>query len=397
MRRLTLTAALAAPVVAARLVARVLRPRKPAIEPLPVRAEDHFAADDLARARAFRRPQPAFAAAGMAVDTAVLVAVLRRPGLLPRRAGPQGAAVSLLLTAAGLPLAAASRRRAMRAGLITQSWGGWAGDVAKSSALGGVFAAAGAETAAALERRFGDAWWLGGAGAAAAAAALQLVAGPLLLEPLFNTFTPLPEGELRDDVMALADRAGVRVRQVFSVDASRRTTAINAYVTGLGPAKRVVFFDTLLDDYPRDQIRLVVAHELGHVRHRDVPRLLGAAFALAPPVAFAVSRLAAALDGGDERRRVPALALALGAVTMPVTFTLSTMIRAIEARTDVFALELTGEPQPLIDFHRGVAVRNLADPDPPAWRQRLLGTHPTPVERIGIAQAYATTTGMRER
>jgi len=379
------------------VVVRALRPREAPVEPLPVRAEDHFDAADLARARSFRRPQPAFAAAGLALDAGLLVAMLRRPGRLPRRPGPQGAAVSLLLTAGGLPIGALARRRAVRAGLITQSWGGWAGDVAKSSAIGAVFAGVGAEAAAALRRRFGASWWLPGAGGAAVAGAAYLVAGPLLLDPLFNTFTPLPDGEARADVMELAERAGVGVRQVFSVDASRRTTMINAYVTGLGPAKRVVLYDTLLDGFPREQVRLVVAHELGHVRHRDVPRLLAAGAALTPTVAFAVARLADALDDGDERRRVPALALALGLVTTPVSLAMSSLSRAIEARTDVFALRLTGEPQALIDFHRGIAVRNLADPDPPAWRQRLLGTHPTIVERIGIAQAYATSTGERER
>ena len=98
-----------------------------------------------------------------------------------------------------------------------------------------------------------------------------------LLDPIFNDFTPLPEGETR----ARRARAGARRRrpvgEVYSVDASRRTTAANAYVTGLGPTKRVVLFDTLLDRYARDEVRVVVAHELAHVRHRDVPR--GVAFA----------------------------------------------------------------------------------------------------------------------
>ena len=87
-------------------------------------------------------------------------------------------------------------------------------------------------------------------------------------------FEPLPEGETRRDVLALADAAGVSVGEVYSVDASRRTTSVNAYVNGLGPTKRVVLFDTLLADYSREEVRFVVAHELGHVHHRDVPRQL---------------------------------------------------------------------------------------------------------------------------
>ena len=85
-------------------------------------------------------------------------------------------------------------------------------------------------------------------------AALAALA-PVVLDPVFNDFTPLPEGDTRADVLALAREAGVSVGQVFSVDASRRTTAANAYVTGLGPTKRVVLFDTLLDRYSRDEVR----------------------------------------------------------------------------------------------------------------------------------------------
>ena len=85
---------------------------------------------------------------------------------------------------------------------------------------------------------------------------------PVVLDPVFNDFTPLPEGETRSDVLELARAAGVKVGEVYSVDASRRTTAANAYVAGLGPTKRVVLFDTLLDRYSRDEIRVVVAHEL---------------------------------------------------------------------------------------------------------------------------------------
>src|SRR5206468_476323 len=128
-------------------------------------------------------------------------------------------------------------------------------------------------------RRAPRAWWLPGAGVVVAATGAVVFASPVLLDPLFNRFRPLPEGPLRRDVLDLADRAGVRVGEVYVVDASRRTTAANAYVTGLGPTKRVVLFDTLLgahageaggSDFTPDETRLVVAHELAHVHFRDV-------------------------------------------------------------------------------------------------------------------------------
>ena len=105
-------------------------------------------------------------------------------------------------------------------------------------------------------------------------------------------------------MLALAERAGVRVGEVYEVDASRRTTAVNAYVTGLGPTKRVVLFDTLLRDFPAAEVNLVVAHELGHVRFRDVARGMGL-LAVVAPVGAAGDRAA---GGADRARRARAAA-----------------------------------------------------------------------------------------
>ena len=93
---------------------------------------------------------------------------------------------------------------------------------------------------------------------------------PVLVEPVFNRFTPMPAGDLRDSLLALAKKDGVPVRDVLVADASRRTTALNAYVSGLGPTRRIVVYDTLLNQAPPEQVRAVVAHELGHARNGDV-------------------------------------------------------------------------------------------------------------------------------
>src|SRR6202043_1704340 len=136
-----------------------------------------------------------------------------------------------------------------------------------------------------------------GAGSVAFGAVLAALA-PVVLDPIFNKFEPLPDGETRADVLELARGAGVSVGEVYSVDASRRTTAANAYVTGLGPTKRVVLFDTLLDRYDSDQVRVVVAHELAHVRHRDIPRGVAYTALVAGPAAFAVQQLSWSLAPG---------------------------------------------------------------------------------------------------
>jgi STE24 endopeptidase len=282
-----------------------------------------------------------------------------------------------------------ARRRARDVGLVTQSWGGWGVDLAKASAIGGAVAAGGAAVADGLMRRVPRTWWLPGAGAVVAAGALVAFAGPVVLDPIFNRFEPLPEGPLRRDVLALADQAGVRVREVYVVDASRRTTAANAYVTGLGATKRVVLFDTLVDAFTHDETRLVVAHELAHVRFRDVPRALAFSALVAPMTALAAAGLTERLAVAEGAAVLPALALAAGAVAVPAGIAANALSRRVENRADAFALRLTDAVDPFVSFERRITLRNLGDPDPPRLMHALFATHPSTVERIGIARSYA--------
>src|SRR3954449_8803822 len=222
--RLELPSAVLAAVAAAEAGVLLLRPREDPIAPAPVRESDHFSAEEIARAKAFRRPQRALALAGMTVDTAALAALTVRPPRLLRRrhrrpvgaAAATGAALAAGLTVAGLPLSALSRRRALKVGLATQSWPGWAADVAKSTAIGAAFSAGGAAAGVALMRRLPRTWWLPGAGVAIGFGVLTTWLGPVVLDPLFNRFTPLPEGEARADVLELAERAGVEVGEVYA-------------------------------------------------------------------------------------------------------------------------------------------------------------------------------------
>jgi len=222
-------------------------------------------------------------------------------------------------------------------------------------------------------------------------AAATLYLGPVVLDPIFNRFTVLPDGPTRSDVLALAREAGVDVGQVYEVDASRRTTASNAYVTGLGRTKRVVLYDNLLKDFTRDEVRLVVAHELGHVRYRDVPRGLLYVALVAPFGMFAAAGLTRRLAPDEPRAgpaALPALALSIALVSLGVTTIANQLSRRIEARADSYSQRLTGAPEPFIGFERGIALRNVADPDPPDWITFLLATHPPTVDRIGIAKAF---------
>ncbi len=376
---------------------RLLRPKPAVAKPAPVDLRRYFSDDEIARGRRFARPQMALALARSAIELGVLVRIVRRPPRLlgaprgrPVVAGAVGgAALAAALSLPPLPLAAVSRRRAKAVGLVTQSWGGWAADLVKATAIETALAAAGGAAIVGATRRYPRGWWVAAAAGSVVVGGVLTTLAPVVLDPIFNDFTPLPEGTARTDVLELAQAAGVKVGEVFSVDASRRTTAANAYVTGLGPTKRVVLFDTMLDRYSRDEVRVVVAHELSHVRSRDIWRSVAYAALIAPGAALAVQRLSWALS--PERATavaLPALALAAAIVTAPVGLISNRLSRALERRADAFSLELSGSPEAFISFERAIAVQNVADLEPPRWATKLLATHPPTAERIGAAVAY---------
>src|SRR5205085_10127194 len=156
-----------------------------------------------------------------------------------------GASLAAQTTVVGLPLSVLARRRAIAVGLITQSWRGWALDLLKATAIESALAGSAGAAVIAIMRRYPRGWWLPAGAGSAVAGALLSAAAPVLLAPLFNDFTALPEGETRSDVLELARAAGVGVGEVYSVDASRRTTAANAYGPGLGPTNRALLVGTL--------------------------------------------------------------------------------------------------------------------------------------------------------
>jgi STE24 endopeptidase len=399
--RLRLPLVLVAAVVVAEGAVLLMRPRDAGPDPLPVEARAYFTPAQITRAEDFRGGQLWLYGARVAIDLGVLVLIVRRPPPALRRVfrrpvlagAATAAAISLSVAVATLPVRAIARERARDVGLITQGWPGWAGDVARAEAIGAGIAAGGGALLVFGMRRFRRGWWVPGSAAVVAFAVVITYASPIVLEPIFNRFTPLPAGETRTDVLALARRAGVEVGEVYVMDASRRTTAANAYVAGLGRTKRVVLYDTLLRDFSPAEVRHVVAHELGHVHHADVPRGLLWLALVAPAGMLAAARLGERLAAGGTatppHAAVPAVALSLAALVPAVTAVSNQLSRDVERRADAFALRLTGEPRTLIDFQRRITVKNVSDPSPPRVVQALLGTHPTALERIGLAEAFS--------
>jgi len=269
-----------------------------------------------------------------------------------------------------------------RWGFSTQSPFGWLADRAKSFAVGAVFTSAALALLVVLAHALPGAW---PAAAAAAFAALVLVVSfvaPVLLEPVFNRFAPLPDQALADDLRALGARAGVPVRDVLVADASRRTRKENAYVSGLGGTRRVVLFDTLLSRAPIQELRLIVAHELGHRRLRHVAKWTGLGMAGS---AAAVLVVWALVPDVSDPRNLPAVMLVFTVLELAASPFNAWLSRRWERDADRFSLGLTHDPDGYVTAHRGLAVRNLADLDPPRAAYLFLFTHPTPSERIAAA------------
>ncbi|MCW2684467.1 MAG: yhfN [Blastococcus sp.] len=296
-----------------------------------------------------------------------------------------------------LPLSAYGEVVRHRYGLSTRGWGLWVRDVAVSTAIDAGLTALGLLALVWLARRAARTWWIwAGAGAAALVTAGSFL-WPVLVEPAFNQFTPLAVGELRTDLLELADENGTPVQDVLVSDASRRTTALNAYVSGFGSTRRIVVYDTVLDRLPDDQIESIVAHELGHVAADDVltGTLMGALGAGAGVAALGwlfswstLLRRAGAESAGDPRI-VPLLLFLIAVGTLVSTPVQNLVSRQVEARADVHALDLTGDPEAFTQMQRGLADTNLSDPDPPAAWQWFFGSHPTAAQRRAMAADWA--------
>jgi STE24 endopeptidase len=362
---------------------------------------DYFTATEIERGEDYRRGARALFLGRLATELIVLAVLVWNAGPLAARLGRigrgrvrtavlLGTSVVVALWGVGLPFAAASHVRRVDHGLSEQGWGGWLGDRALSLGVQVVLVAIGVAGAVWLAGRLGRRWWLAGAPALVAVAVVVVLAQPLVIGPLFNRFEPLPDRELAARVEQLAAGMGVEVDDVLVADASRRTTTANAYVTGIGPTRRVVLYDTLLDGrFTEGEILSVSAHELAHVGERHLWKGLAWFALFAIPGVALLAWITERLGGLADPRLVP-LGLAFVFVYVLVTQPLANAVsRRYEAEADWLALQATGDPESAVALERRFVTTSLSDPDPPAWVTYWLGTHPPPLERIAMAEAAA--------
>ena len=361
-------------------------------------AVEEFSADERARSRAYHRPLYLALLLDGALAAALLAALawssLGDWLFAPLTSAPPVAAaaayaalVTTFSSVVRTPLAFwRGWRRERRWGFSTQGAGGWLADRAKGLGVSIVLGAAAWAAAVALAREF-PGWWALPAAVALALAVLFLsFVAPVLLEPLFNRFRPLEDEALTADLRLLSERAGVPVQSVLVADASRRTTKVNAYVSGIGGTRRVVVFDTLLEAADPAAVQVVVAHELGHRRDGHVVRLT--ALAMAGAVAAVLLLWAVLGTRVADPSTLPEallLLLALEIVALPGGSWLS---RRYERAADRFSLDLTEEPDAFARAHLELARRNLSDLEPPRVVYLLLFSHPTPPERLALGREW---------
>ncbi len=283
-----------------------------------------------------------------------------------------------------------------RFGMSNQTRRGWVVDQAKSLLVGGVLGGLALEIVYGVLRASPDWWWLWAAGIMLLLNVVMANLAPVLLMPLFYKFSPLGEeyADLSSRLLALAEQAHTRVSGVFQFDMSRRTKAANAALTGLGNTRRIILGDTLLKEFTPDEIETVLAHELGHHVHRDIPAGL-VLETLITLVGFFLAGLglrwgtaALGLQGPADIAAFPLFILVMGVyglVTMPLGNGFS---RWRERRADEYALAATRKPAAFASAMTRLANQNLADADPEAWEEWLLYSHPALSKRIALAEGW---------
>jgi STE24 endopeptidase len=235
----------------------------------------------------------------------------------------------------------------------------------------------------------GDRWWLWGFALMFGFQLLMLVIYPRVIMRWFNKFTPLPEGELRTRLMALADRTAFHARSIEVIDGSKRSGHSNAYFEGFGRFRRIILFDTLIAQLTVEELEAVLAHEIGHYRRGHIPKMIALSAGLMFG-GFAVIAWLARSPWFNQSFGFPADELApsfllFGLLSGVVTFWLSPLIhllaRKYEYEADAFARDAVGGPAAMVGALRKLAQKNLTNLTPHPWFSGFFHSHPTIVER----------------
>jgi STE24 endopeptidase len=280
--------------------------------------------------------------------------------------------------------------------LSNQSLKDWVIDTLKGVLVGGILSLIVIEIIYFVLRISPDYWWLWAGLILLFFNVILANLAPVLLLPLFYKFVLLEEehDDLVTRLINLAELAGTRVRGVYKFDMSRRTKAANAAITGLGNTRRIILGDTLINEFTDDEIETVLAHELGHQVHHDIPIgivvesviTLGGLYLASLVLQWGV--VAFGFESVSDIAAMPLFVLVIGIyglVTMPLGNAYS---RQRERRADEYALQATGKGAAYASALTRLANQNLAEADPEPWVEKLLYSHPALSERIAMAENY---------
>jgi len=244
-----------------------------------------------------------------------------------------------------------------------------------------------------LLRRAGQLWWAWAGGLVATTAALMLLLSPTLIEPIFNDYTPLPDGEVRDAVLVMAEEAGIPEDRIFVFDGSRQSNNFTANVSGIGGSARIAMSDVALDEASLDEVRAVTGHEIGHYVLGHVWWMIAIISGLAMAVFFLTAKtypFFARLFGSTapiaDVRGLPVLLFAVGLFFTLAQPVLNTLIRTNERAADAYSLETVGLPDALSEALVKTAEYRypLAGP----VEEALFYTHPSVRNRVLTAMEW---------
>ncbi|MEN2786016.1 M48 family metalloprotease [Sphingomonas qilianensis] len=274
-------------------------------------------------------------------------------------------------------------------GLMNQSFAGWAIDAAKAFGIGLIFNALLAILLFAVIRGFRRSWWLIGSGVMVAVVLFGALVTPVFIAPLFNTYTELPAGPIRERIVAIAAANQIPAEHIYVSDASRQTERISANVSGLGPTIRITLNDNLLERTAPEEVVAVMGHEMGHYVLNHVWRLILAFSLVVLLLFFVVSRIAPALIARNPRWGVrnvadpaatPVLLLLAGIGGLILTPVQNSIIRHHEIEADIFGLDAAREP----DGFAKTAMRlsEYRKISPGAVEEILFFDHPSGENRV---------------
>ena len=284
-------------------------------------------------------------------------------------------------------------------GLSTMTLRAWLLDRLKGLALGLVLEVCLVELVYLLLALQPQTWWLWVGLLLLLFSVVMANLAPVLILPLFYKFRPLPEGELTQRLLALAQRANTRVRGVFSMELSSKTTAANAALMGLGNTRRIVLGDTMLDRYTPDEIEVVLAHELGHHVHADIWKLIVTQSVLTLGGLYLTNVVlhqvveAQAYQSLTDVAILPLLFVLMGIFGLVVTPIGNAISRTIEYQADEYALQATKKVDAFKSAMTRLANQNLADIEPSPLIEFLFHDHPSIGRRLKHADAFATQHG----